>query len=278
MLEVLTQTLRLGCDTAGAGLVRSGGWPLGRERLLDTRVLPLAPTDAPQRWSELLRAVVDASPARGLTLRVVLADALVRLFMVTPPRNAARLQDCRAAAAMRFRTLYDGAAGDWQLEADWDARHPFLVCAMPRALRAALLQAAAQSRLRLITVAPQFIVALNRWRHSSTSGSSGAWFGVVHAGQLTLGIAERGRLQTVRTLRPAHLADLDAPGLAALLAQEALRLGQPAPPRLQLCGTVPSAWLVPAGGALQCQQLDAMGSAVLASTPPLALAATGLRA
>lgn len=286
MLDALTQSLRIGCAATGVGLLKTRRWPFGRHTVLATDMAPVAVPDAPRHWSGAVREAILRCGGTGLAARIVLSDDLVRLFMVTPPRNATRMQDCQAAAAMRFRLLYDMPVADWQLLADWDARHPFLACAMPRVLRDGLLQALQPGRLGLVEMAPQFVVALNRWRHALEPD---AWFGVVHQGSLTLGIPSNSRLHAVRMLRGPETGLLDRAGLVALLLREALRLEQPVPQRLQLCGTVPSAWLVPSTGGLRCIQLGSeqaatsfkergrrVSSADLRE-PALSLAATGLR-
>lgn len=191
-----------------------------------------APLDAAAMAAQL-RALLNASDARAMPARVVLADQWTRLFMVSPPANAGSLADCQAAAAMRLQELYGTPAGDWEIEAEWDARDSFLACALPRALRSALLQIADDCRLTLLRVQPQFIAAWNRW-HGQLDGRH--WFGVTDGESISVGAIAAGRLCAVQTIRlPAAAAD-DAQWLPRQIAQQALRLNLDSPAGVQLCG------------------------------------------
>ena len=287
MRERWTQTLRIGVSRSGIGLISTRSWPFGKSPVLAAHSVLSDSSDPLRAAGSLLRETLQAHAVRGLLARIVLCDTLVRLFMVTPPRNAARLQDTRAAAEMRFGTLYDDAPAQWHLDADWDSRHPFLVCAMPRDLRDSLLEAAQSAGLRVVEMLPQFVVALNRWHRVLAPHD---WLGVVHANRLTLGIPQNGRLVSVRVLPSTQMAELDATALAPLLTQEALRMAQPQPRHLRLCGMVPPRWLVPEADGLRLSRLGVIPAAGLAQRagpsapaadldqPGLALAATGMRA
>ncbi len=287
MLERWTQTLRIGVARNGIGLVSTRGWPFRKSPVLAAHAALSDPSDVLQGASGLLSETLQAHAVGGLPARIVLCDTLVRLFMVAPPRNATRLQDTRAAAEMRFGMLYDDAPGQWHLDADWDARHPFLACAMPRDLRDSLLEAALSAGVRVVEMLPQFVAALNRWHRVLAPHD---WLGVVHANRVTVGIPGGGRLLSVRVLQLPQMAGLDATGLAALLAQEALRMELPQARQLRLCGMVPPGWLVPEADGLRFTRLEltqTMGRAQRAGRNPpaanldqpgLALALTGMRA
>ncbi len=241
-------SLQIGIADTGVTLSRTHGW-------LRPRMAPLAstaPSDAipmtPDRAVSVLRDMCTQTPCAGLSTTVIVADNWVRYFIVTPPRNTARLQDCQAAAAMRFQALYGEPAADWQLDAHWDARQPFLACAMPQGLLVALRQAAADHALKLIQIVPHFVAAWNQW---SNGVRADAWFGAVQGGTLTLGIIDRQRLCAVQALVPG-----DAPTwLAHHVKREALRLNVSMPRQMQLCGEVPRAWLERTTDDFACTQL-----------------------
>lgn len=233
-------------------MLRSTGWRRQPELLVDR---PLANEAAvtPERLALQLRTILTETKCCGVPATIVLADEWVRLFMATPPHNTGRLQDCRAAAAMRFQALYGEPGHEWQLEADWDARHPFLACAIPHVLLNALRQVAQDCALQLISVTPHFIAAWNRWHKSLQAG---AWFGVVSDNFLTLGLIDQKRLCAVRTTAlPADACD-DPHWMTAHLAREALRMNLALPTQIQLCGQVPGQWVTQATGALQCTRLE----------------------
>lgn len=187
-----------------------------------------------------LNAALKGAQCRRMRARVVLADELVRFFWVAPPQNAGGLRDCRAAAQLRFQLLYGEPAAAWRIEADWDAREPFLACAMPAHLLDALQAAAAEHGLDLIETCPQFVAAWNRW-HGQLQGD--AWFGAVHDDGMTVGAIQEGRLRAVRSLDAAPQDARDA------LAREALLLNLPIPVQLQ--------WTSASLDALACVDLGA---------------------
>lgn len=192
-----------------------------------------------------------------LPATVVVADDLVRFFMVMPPHNATGLQDCKAAAAMRFSALYGEPAGAWRLAADWNVDKPFLACALPGKLLDAILRVADTHRLTLVEVVPHFVATWNTW---STALKPGAWFCILHDDTLTLGATAHGQLVSVRT---SALPAYEQHGFAWLeqhVAREALRLGIDAPSLIQLCGNASEYWAAPTEGRLACERLGAISS------------------
>ncbi|MCC7701274.1 hypothetical protein IGS59_03410 [Janthinobacterium sp. GW460P] len=243
----LGQALRLGVAADGLSLWRGSRWrapawtPLG-----DAAYVPDAGqglhgdfSALGQALAQLLERLLPADHYAGWPLSVVLDDGLARLWQVDLPQGAARLADIEAAAALRFQSLYGDAPGLWHSSSAWDARAPFF-CAVPRALLAQLTRVAAERKLALIFITPQFARHWNRWHGALKPG---AWFGQLQENALTLGVRRDGRLCAVRALPVPPGAGRD--WLVQTLAREALLQGVPAPALLQLCGAPPPAWLTP---------------------------------
>lgn len=147
-----------------------------------------------------ISAVLGDIGCRGLPVRALLDDDVVRYFMVTPPSNAASMSDLRSAADVRFEGLYGEPVAPWHVMADWQGGVPFLACAAPRHVIDALRLAVAPRRTTLVSVTPNFVAAWNRLRHDV---SADAWLATLSGVTLTLGIvvgASRPRLAAVRTL------------------------------------------------------------------------------
>lgn len=236
--------LCLGIAPGGLALVRAGGWRRGHPRLLGE-----VPGGAD---AGALDALLDGHDIAGKALTVVLSDDLVRLWQVAPPAGATRMADLEGAAALRFQALF-GAGGDWRIDADWQARRPFLAAALPQALRDMLVSAAQARRCTLVGIVPHFVAALNRFRRQRRAG---AWFGVVHGGVLGLAAFDGAAFAALRTA-PVP-AGAGRAWLDAHVAREALRIGLDVPARLQLCGTAPSSWAgtgAGAGAAIVCTLL-----------------------
>jgi hypothetical protein len=241
-------TLRLGLAPDGAALVQTGWWRRGNAALLAEQRFGEAGIDG---LAQQLRQLFRQAPA-GRPLTAVLSDELVRMWQVTPPTRASRMADLEAAAAMRFQALFGAPASGWKIAADWDVARPFLAAAVPLALLAELGEAARERRLHLVEIVPQFVAAMNQWRKLRRPG---AWFGVMHAGVLTIAAYEAATLVAVRaTTVPAGAG---REWLDSLVAREALRVGLERPQRLQVCGQAPAAWSDNAGSPnFVCSLLD----------------------
>ncbi|WP_206171224.1 hypothetical protein [Trinickia terrae] len=202
------------------------------------------PGAAPDELAALIASALDAAGGARLPVHATFGDDLVRYFIVTPPSNAARMQDLRAAANVRFQALYGEPASAWQLVADWQAGTPFLACAVPASFHRALQLAVKAQRGCLVSATPNFVAAWNRWRRQL---GADAWLATLDSGVLTLGLvagsagAARPRLAAVRTLAlPGELPT--AAWLREQVARIALLDNVPAPSVLHLDGRQPDAW------------------------------------
>src|SRR4051794_4584401 len=175
------QALRIGLAPDGAALVKTSLW--GRERLAVLAERQVGGDAGREGVAQQLRHLFEQAAPAGWPVTVVLSDELVRLWQVTPPGAASRMADLEAAAALRFQALFGAPAAGWKMSADWDAARPFLAAAVPAALLAQLEQATREHRCHLVEIVPQFVCAMNRWRKLRRSD---AWFGMVHAGVLTV--------------------------------------------------------------------------------------------
>lgn len=238
------QALRLGVARGAIALLETRRWGGAPRALLAEYTLAPDALETVAGAQDALDKVLDG--VSGWPLTIVLADDLVRLWQVTPPQLGARLADLEAAAAQRFELLYGETAASWSVRAAWDPVRPFLAAALPRALLGAIEHGAAQRKLALREIVPHFVAEFN-CHHAALKPD--AWFGLVHDQVLTLGAIGANSNRTndgvgIAAVRAAALPDgADAAWLAEHIAREALRLNLPAPQRLQLCGSVPPAWL-----------------------------------
>jgi hypothetical protein len=189
----------------------------------------------------LLGAALDEVDGRGLPVHATFGDDLARYFIVTPPSNSARVQDLRAAASVRFQSLYGDTVSSWHLQADWRAVEPFLACAVPRRVMAALEQAVNARRGCLVSVTPNFVGAWNRSRQYL---GTHAWLATLDERALTLGLVAatpKPRLASVRTLLlPEPVPPLD--WLREQIARMALLDDVSPPSVLYVQGTPVQAW------------------------------------
>ncbi|MET3106033.1 hypothetical protein AAKU67_000510 [Oxalobacteraceae bacterium GrIS 2.11] len=195
---------------------------------------------------------LQAVQVQNLNISVTLADSLVRMWLVTPPKNAASLSDCQAAAMLRFQALFGVSMSDWEMVADWDALRPFLACAVPRSLLARLQAVCDGFRLTLQMMTPHFVMTWNRFRKELRPD---AWMAILNNDILTIAAMDQGRLVAIRsTSAPYELYHRRA-WLEQHVQREAMLLNLTAPTRLQIQGALPPQWQKNDGNALQCQSL-----------------------
>lgn len=238
LAEIATRphAYRLGISPTSAALLPCSAWRTNHNRVAPEAVFSQALTDP---WEDLpaqLRPLLDEARCNSRPLSIVITDQWARLFVVTPARNTSSLQDCKAAAAMRFQVLYGQSSSGWQISAHWQARDPFLACAVPTKLLTALHTLAVSQRMHVVSVVPHFVAAWNRWCRK-LNGTT--WFGVVEDKWLSMAAISHGQLRALRTLALPRNAWRDPQWLPAELSRLALIIDSPMPPILQVCGAIP---------------------------------------
>nr|WP_315398084.1 hypothetical protein [uncultured Duganella sp.] len=261
------QSLRIGVSGHAVSLLRVSRWRRGGDAitvLAEHAFAPSAvhPFDA---IANALRTLLGELAPRGWPATIVLDDALARMWRVTPPPGAARLDDLEAAAGLRFQSLFGEAPAGWHITADWSAGEAFFAAAVPRDLLAVLRLVAQQFNLSIVGIEPHFVSAWNRWRGGVKRG---AWFALLHDGLLTLAAIDAGAGRArpaIRAIRALPVPRGAEPAwLAHALGREALLLDLPPPELLQLCGAgAGSAWIGAAAGPglIPCEALDALDAA-----------------
>lgn len=271
MLSRLGQHLRIGVASDGVAIARTGFRGARRAQLLAER--RIAPTGQPDGILAALRELLAAAPPAGANVSIVLADELVRMWTVAPPPACARMSDLRAAAAMRFQTLFGAPPAGWTIAADWAAASPFLAVAVRAELLGQIEQAVRGEGGRVVEVVPQFVVSLRRWRAFRRPG---AWLGVVQSHVLTLALFDGADLAAVCSTPMPQGAGRE--WLDSQVAREALRLGLQRPERLQLFGPAPKTWASHAGRSnFGCSLLDLEGPEPLSDLARLVCAGSETR-
>ncbi len=233
--------VRIGAARRSLNVVRHGAFAKNGAVLLNT---VLDEDLSPQALGQHCRTVLTEAACAGLPLSITLSDELVRLFMVTPPQNAARLQDLSAAASVRFQSLYGEPPREWRLSADWRTGKPFLACAVPRELMEQCGNLADDLRMPLVSLRPHFVSAWNISRSELSRAKDHAWLAVLRGSSLSLGIVTpkpHQHLCAVRGLTvPDGKAGLD--WLQEQVARAAIQAGVAAPDLLLLAGDDRTEW------------------------------------
>jgi hypothetical protein len=258
MLDRLTRRLNIAVARDSVALVSSHGWGRQRGEVLGCRSWDL--TDGVGTTpSAALEELLSMDHVDGKAVRVLLGDDLLRFWFVEPPRNATRLSDLEAAAAMRFQTLFDEPMDGWLMSAAIDAAGPFMASAMPRPLLDSLLQVLHQHRMTVKSMEPEFVALWNRWRGQLKAG---AWLGVWQGSSLTLGVTQGDALCAMRSVAVPSEALHDPGWLQQQLLRESMRLNLPLPTSLGLCGSPPPSWVSRDAAPVPCQVLGLQGDAL----------------
>ena len=228
--------MQLGISSHALTIARRGAFGKGPAVLFDESA-------SLQELQQRCRAALAGTACAGLPLSITLCDELVRLFMVTPPQNAARLHDLQAAADMRFLSLYGESPGNWRISADWQARTPFLACAAPRALIEECTTLAHALRMPLVGLQAHFVAAWNLAHKELSRAKEPTWLAVLRGNHLTLGIVEPKprRLLALRGLQlPGERAGLD--WLQEQVERTALQSDTVSPSHVLLAGEPRADW------------------------------------
>jgi len=255
--------------------VKTRGWRRDSGELMGELAWSEAALSSSEALPALLRQALEEFGCVRARVSIILSDRWARSWMVTPPSNATTLADCVAAAEARHQVLFGESLSDWQLRADWHGSRPFLACAVPKSLLADLSNCAREHRLILQQIAPQFVVAWNRWRAQL---SEAAWFGVMRENSLTVAALAAGGMQAVREINLHSEVVREQGLLSKLLAREALRMNIPKPEAISLCGELPQHWVMQQMDDLTFTRLDnPLPESSLPATAAVALAMTGMR-
>ena len=207
---------------------------VSRDRVVGAQHAQLRRDDALLELSARLR---DWAKPYLRVHEIVVSDEWCRFFIVRPPARATRPGDLTFAAEDRFKTLYDEPPREWTIRADWHATRPFLACAMYKPLLAVLDGAPLRN---VSQVVPQMVHYYARHAPGARRGRS--WLVSCGPRRLTLAVTQDRACTDVHQLPVAsHTRDLER-SFEEFVESERLRLNQPAPDDIVLCGTIPLRW------------------------------------
>jgi len=135
------------------------------------KMLPLDQRGVFKHLCDQLSTLLKDNGLRNASAKLVLSDALARMWVVDPPINASAMSDLQAATAARFQTLYGESPSQWTIQADYQHDRPYLAAAIPTAWLEAIEVVKRDYQLSINEIAPQSVVAYNRWHHLLQAGS-----------------------------------------------------------------------------------------------------------
>lgn len=202
--------------------------------------------------ARLLAEQHKANPRQTPSLRIVLSGRFVRWQLLPWHPELTQSKERAAYARLSFRETFGNVVEDWQIQLPPQPPDQTLpACAIDAALLAALHSICKDAGAHLVTVTPYFSSAFDRWRN--TLKGKAAWFGLVEADYLSLGLLHGGSWVGLRTQRldedwrdvlPGVMAQIGIPNSLEDTMPRLYLAGDGEPPAA--IGAVPFAWLQPA--------------------------------
>jgi hypothetical protein len=200
-------------------------------RIDDAALGPATPGKAgPPDWHTALQPLFAALAPRD-EVDVVVADSWCRFWLTAADPQANDLAGLRSAATACAQALYELNSADWVIEADWRVDRPFLCCALPQDLLAAMRTLADARQVHLRRVQPQAVQAWQGAAATAPDPDAPLWLCSVSPRTVLSLVVEQGQLRHVRHSWLAAPGDDET--LAGLLREQAVQLGLPEPVHVQ---------------------------------------------
>lgn len=186
--------------------------------------------------SRAIASCLEQLPQKTVALEIVFDDCHARFWQVTPPLHAARFSDLKAAARMRFDTLFGLPGNEWTIEAAWNAKNEFLACALPVKLIDSVQQALQSSPIKVKSHGfyPCFIQQWNQ--HAHLFGKKAGAFAVLGDASLTLALISETSIQSIRVVSIDHGDPQGMEALDKAIHSLSLQLGTEPPQEVFLAG------------------------------------------
>ncbi len=224
------ERLRIGLAPGRVDVARLGWGPRPKVlRQLGVDCAAMADAAPWQAALDALEPLLAQLGARGASVTVVLSNHWVRYLVLPWQSELTSAAEVEQLARLRFAQVFGTAAQGWTVRS-CDAGYgvALVACGVDTALLDALRERLAARGLRLASVQPLLMAALNEVRReidAETVGGDTA-LAVIEPGRVCLSLLQEGRWLDISTRR----ADADA---AEVIEQElATHATQEAPPRL----------------------------------------------
>lgn len=247
---IFTDTLHIGLSQSDVALVHTSGLLKKKNYLINEHAFEQGTLE---NCLSDLSLLLGKNNCQKLKTNIFLSNNWVRFFVVTPPSNASRFQDCQAAAEVRFSALFGEATITWEISADWQVNHPFLACAIPRALLTGLKEISNKHHLSLLTIEPQLITYINYLRQKM---SANPWLGIFNKGKLDLVMFADRRIYLVHKSTYSNKDEQNKNWLHDTIQREAFRHNLDIPTMFYYGGQPPKIWLTAESNTATYVSLD----------------------
>jgi len=225
MLNISSPQICIGITPSSIAIARVTGILRKSNQIVAEKMLPLDQRGVLKHLCDQLSALIKDNGLRNSSAKLVLSDALARFWMVQPPLNASTMSDLQAATAARFQTLYGESPSQWTIQADYQHDRPYLAAAIPSAWLEAIEAVKRDFHMKINEIAPQSVVAYNRWHHLLQAGS---WLVNHQEGKIAIAITgEKKHIIGYRHIQCRSQDIADESSFTYFLRQQALLMSIP---------------------------------------------------
>nr|WP_315484280.1 hypothetical protein [uncultured Undibacterium sp.] len=247
---VFTDSLHIGLSQSGIALIRHNNRLIKQVNIVKERG---GNADSIDDCLFNLDGLLKENQCQRLKTKIFLSNNFVRFFVVTPPSNASRFQDCQAAAEVRFHSLFGESPSKWMMSADWQLNHPFLASAIPNSAMVGIKKIANEHHLSILKIEPQLITHLNRLPQKKLPN---CWLASFSGGMFELVMMSEAGIQVIRKMTYSNESIQDKHWLRDTIQREAFRHSIEIP-KTFYCGNQPSrVWMNPVSGVTTWVSLD----------------------
>ena len=201
-----------------------------RERLAECSHAPGSATLA-EALDQLQPLMVSL---RSSPLSIVVPDRWCKIFLTTPPSNAATVQDLRDAAAARLQLVYDVEPHQYYIQSDLSATAAFVCCAMERSVVDRLRELGRASRARVDSIRPQYFESLGGWKPAAANANQ--WLVSCDDTSVTIGMFAQGHSVAIVQTRWGDIDWSQSGQIVGAATREALRADVELPTSITIAG------------------------------------------
>ncbi len=172
-------------------------------RIADKRIVPCSADAGEAPWQAPLAALKEALPAfagKRADAVAILSNSFVHYALVPWSDHLADEEEEQAYVRHQFAKIHGDRATRWAFRLSPDAPGaPRAASAVDQRLLSALTTIVTERGLRLGSIQPYLMTAVNQWRQSFNGLT--AWFALVEGGRLCLALFHRDQWHSLRTVK-----------------------------------------------------------------------------
>lgn len=181
-------------------------------------------------WEKLEHVLSQIKSAGATKISILVADSFARYLVIDPPVLSS-YAELKALSTGLFESTYSLHGEEWEVRAEWQARKPFLACALPISLAKKVTLICDRNGFQLSQLNPYFFhlwnteTPLSLLRGVEARKSSSAFVALL-GDTWTMLFQVKGRIAGLRSTRVAELETNNRETLVqAMFKREALRFG-----------------------------------------------------